>query len=231
MNWYDLLSTRYNQECYIYGKGPSLTYWLKEGVGLDGGETDSYRICINEAANLVPKPDYIVSLNECTWSNVQRQPGLKAVVQKDLLQTVKKLGWKDDELIVFSREARAEWVLRWSREEIAQTQYLYASIGSLITAVHFAWFLGSQTVNFVGIGGHGYAAPFGAAPVPDNVYEKIWAITLRVCDTLGVEPVLWADPTVDGLGPYQPTEAQRENTEAQGTISGTMAASSPITIQ
>jgi hypothetical protein len=76
--------------------------------------------------------------------------------------------------------------LRQTRDQVADTRWLYAASSTAQPAIHFAWYLGCTQLYLVGVGGSGYSAKFegDSGLNTDKAYYMWYQDTKRACNVL-----------------------------------------------
>lgn len=183
--WHQLPGTGAGQIALIVGKGPTLDDWL--AAGCPRPDAPHAVIGVNHAGAVLPfAPDYNVSGHK--FEEFGAIPGRWAIGINSQ-DSRRDEYWHLPEwaawwfLITYGYTARD-----FTREQIAHTHRLFHLTSSTQLALHFAWYLGFEAVQFIGVdGGRAHANSLACVPgvePPQTDYDLLKRHTHELADHL-----------------------------------------------
>lgn len=183
--WHELNNCRSGQMALIVGKGPSLDAWL--AAGCPRPDCPQAVIGVNHAGARLPfVADYHVSGHK--FAEYGQIPGAWCVGVNSQ-DSRKDEHWDVPDyaawwfLVTYGFRA-----LHYTRSQIAHTHRLFHRTSSAQLALHFAWYLGFESVQFIGVdGGRSHAQAMEGVPgvtPPTTDYDVLKQHTHELADHL-----------------------------------------------
>ena len=188
--WHELENACAGRPCFIIGKGPALQTWLEAG---SPAPDDAVILVINHAAMVVPQAHFLVTTDPVHYAV---PPGVRPV---------RGLPWSLHDVAHWDHEPGALWFLHTeqgtpgeyrlhqSRGEIGESRKLYCNMTSTHPAIHFAYYLGCESLLFIGVGvDAGHAACMverhhrtaEEIRYDDWIYPQMWHISREMAEVL-----------------------------------------------
>lgn len=163
---------------YVFGKGPSVDIWKECGMPI---LPNSITISVNNFAEIY-QTDYVFSTDQGIWFAYSGKIATFMAMPNDKGKSFEKKA--DHDWFLHCHDIRRDCAaLRLTKDQIAETRWLYTASSSVQPAIHFAWYTGCSELILVGVdGGTGHSKHIRQAG--DSPYEMMKKDTTRVANYL-----------------------------------------------